>query len=120
MDEEEVPCLLTQEQLNQALADPAHPPEIRSGSIDAGTGLSSCGPRNAENATGSVCRRNEKRKEHAARHLSVAMPQARMPEWSERERALGQELAALLGRAGENPRHVLGRVGQQRSQCTAS
>ena len=39
LEEEEVPCLLTQEQLNQALADPAHPPEIRPGSIDAGTGL---------------------------------------------------------------------------------
>ena len=39
IDEEEVPCLLTQEQLNQTLADPAHPPEIRPGSIDAGTGL---------------------------------------------------------------------------------
>ena len=53
MDEEEVPCLLTQEQLNQALADPAHPPDIRSGSIDAGTGLElvwskKCGKRNWE------------------------------------------------------------------------
>ena len=39
MDEEEVPCLLTQEQLNQALADPEHPPQIHSGSTDARSGL---------------------------------------------------------------------------------
>ncbi len=39
LEEVKVPCLLTQEQLNQTLADPAHPPEIRPGSIDAGTGL---------------------------------------------------------------------------------
>ena len=39
MDEEETPCILTQEQLNQALADPAHPPQIQPGSIDPRTGL---------------------------------------------------------------------------------
>ena len=39
LDEEEVPCTLTQEQLDRALADPAHPPEIHAGSLCAATGL---------------------------------------------------------------------------------
>ena len=38
LDDEEVFCMLTQAQLDEAAADPAEPPEIHDGTVDAETG----------------------------------------------------------------------------------
>ena len=39
VDDTEVPCVLTQAQLDQAAADPAQPPQIHPGTMDAATGI---------------------------------------------------------------------------------